>query len=250
MGASKELQEKVGLTSLPLPLYYQISGSLRERITNGEWRPGDKLPTEEALSEQYGVSRQTVRKAKEPLVRAGFLRSVKGGGCYVASDNLWNPHPPSVENLKEFFTFALTTSFKIHDYGMTLNHETVVRHLRNDGDEYVFRIRGVRYLQGNPLSYVVYHLPTDFAARIPLEKLDRNAFIPQFERLAGIKAMEGIQSISLGRADEQAAAHLNLSLGDPVLVVETVYVDPEGRPIEYVRSQYGERLPYSIRVKR
>ena len=250
MGASKKLRDKVELTSLPLPLYYQISNSLRERIVNKEWPSGEKLPTEDELSRQYGVSRQTIRKAKEPLVRGGFIRSVKGSGCYVSSSSLWNPHPPNVENLKEFFTVALQTSFKILDYGMTLNSETIVQNLRNDADEFVFRIRGVRYMESRPLSYAVYHIPTDFAARIPLEKLDRHAFIPQFERLAGIKVVEGVQSISLGRADEEAAKHLNLTSGDPVLVVESIYADEHETPIEYVRSQYWERLPYSIRVKR
>jgi len=250
MGASKKLLERVGLTSLPLPLYFQISDSLRERIVNGEWPSGEKLPTEDDLSRQYGVSRQTIRKAKEPLARGGFIRSIKGSGCYVTSSALWSPHPPKVENLKEFFTIALKTSFKIHDYGMTLNTELIARNLQNEGDEFVFQIRGVRYLDGQPMSYVVYHLPTDFAARIPLDKLDQNAFIPQFERLAGIKAIEGVQSISLGKADEQAAKNLNLSPGDPVLVVETIYTDPSNRPIEYVCSQYWDRLPYSIRVRR
>ena len=62
--------------------------------------------------------------------------------------------------------------------------------------------------------------------------------------------MEGIQSISLGRADHHAAEHLDLEPGDPVLVVETIYSDERDRPIEFVRSQYREGLPYSIRVKR
>lgn len=250
MAAPKELQERAGLTSLPLPLYYQIANSLRERIMAGQWPAGEKLPTEEQLSSQYRVSRQTIRKAKDHLMGEGLIRSLQGSGCYVTPPEQWTARPPTVENLKEFFTVALTTSFKIHNYGMVANSPRIVRHLQNHEDRFVFQIRGVRYQKGRPLSYVVYHLPHEFAVRIPLEELDENAFIPQFEKLAGIKAMEGVQSISLGRADHHAARHLGLKTGGPVLVVETVYTDPNGKPIEFVRSQYHEGLPYSIRVKR
>ncbi len=250
MAAPKELQEKAGLSSLPLPLYYQIASSLRERIMRGEWAAETKLPTEKELSVQYSVSRQTIRKAKDDLIRDGLIHARQGAGCFVNTPERWNTRPPTVENLKEFFTFALTTSFKIHNYGMVANSSEVSRRLQNEQDEFVFQIRGVRFQKGNPLSYVVYHLPPKFADRIPLGKLDEKAFIPQFERLAGIRAMEGIQSISLGRADHHAAEHLNLNSGDPVLVVETIYTDEHEQPIEFVRSQYREGLPYSIRVKR
>ncbi len=250
MAASKELQKKAGLSSLPLPLYYQIASSLRERIMRGEWAAGAKLPTEKELSGQYKVSRQTVRKAKDDLIRDGLIVARQGAGCFINPPERWNTRPPTVENLKEFFTFALTTSFKIQTFGMVANSPEISRRLRNQEDEFVFQIRGVRYQKGDPLSYVVYHLPPKFAARIPLDELDEKAFIPQFEKLAGIRTMEGIQSISLGRADHHSAEHLGLESGDPVLVVETIYTDEQDRPIEFVRSQYREKLPYSIRVKR
>jgi len=62
--------------------------------------------------------------------------------------------------------------------------------------------------------------------------------------------MEGVQSIALGRADGQAAEHLKLEPNAPVLVVESIYMDENGKPIEFVRTQYRDALPYSIRVRR
>ncbi|MGD8564322.1 MAG: GntR family transcriptional regulator [Desulfarculaceae bacterium] len=250
MDSSYKLKDRSGRSALPLPLYYQIATSIRERIISGEWTTGQKLPTENILGQEYGASRQTIRKAKEYLIREGILRSVQGSGCYVNRVDLWASLPPSVDNLKEFFAFALKMSFKIHTYGMVANTPTVAARLRNEGENFVFQITGVRFQNDEPLSYVVYHLPREFAVQIPLEELDEKAFIPQFEQLAGIKATEGVQSIALGRADEQAAQHLNLKPGDPVLVVESIYLNDEGKPIEFVRTQYREALPYSIRMKR
>lgn len=248
--APKKLQERAGLTSLPLPLYYQIADSIQERITAGEWPQGDKLPTEENLSKQYGVSRQTVRKAKDRLIRDGLINSVQGSGCFINPRQQWTTRPPAVENLREFFSIALRTSFKIQDYGMVANTPEIARHLHNEQDRFVFQIRGVRFLEGKPMSYVVYHLPNRFAVRIPLEELDENAFIPQFERLAGVQVSEGVQSISLGRVEAGEAEPLGLAPGEAVVQVETVYTDADGEPIEFVRSKYWQGLPYSITVRR
>ncbi|MBI3435958.1 MAG: winged helix-turn-helix transcriptional regulator, partial [Proteobacteria bacterium] len=45
------------------PYYHQIEAIIREKIANGEWRPGDRVPSEEELRAMFGVSRTTVRQA-------------------------------------------------------------------------------------------------------------------------------------------------------------------------------------------
>ena len=47
----------------PVPLYYQISQQIRDQIEAGELKPGDRLPTEKELQEEFEVSRATVRRA-------------------------------------------------------------------------------------------------------------------------------------------------------------------------------------------
>ncbi|MCA9908001.1 MAG: GntR family transcriptional regulator, partial [Anaerolineae bacterium] len=47
----------------PIPLYRQLYDTLRQQISTGALQPGDPLPTEEQLTEAYGISRVTTRKA-------------------------------------------------------------------------------------------------------------------------------------------------------------------------------------------
>ncbi len=56
---------------------------LESLILNGVLRTGDKLPSERALSEKLGVSRPSLREAKQILVYKGILRTTQGGGTYV-----------------------------------------------------------------------------------------------------------------------------------------------------------------------
>ena len=83
MSSPKPQKPSSKLTQGPLALYYQVATRLRNEIIMGTWPPGSQLPTENEIVKEYGVSRQTVRKAKEMLTGEGFIRSIKGSGCYV-----------------------------------------------------------------------------------------------------------------------------------------------------------------------
>ena len=56
-----------------IALYYQVENSIRKKIENGEWKVGQKLPTEPELCQFFGVSRTTIRQAVDSLVSAGLL---------------------------------------------------------------------------------------------------------------------------------------------------------------------------------
>jgi DNA-binding GntR family transcriptional regulator len=57
---------------------------IRRRIAAGELRPGDELPTTEALARQYDCGKTTVRSAVDRLIDAGDLRGHQGKGVFVA----------------------------------------------------------------------------------------------------------------------------------------------------------------------
>jgi len=64
-------------------LYEQIVAQIEERILNGELRPGDKLPAERELAEQFGVSRTAIREAMKALARSGLVVIQPGRGTFV-----------------------------------------------------------------------------------------------------------------------------------------------------------------------
>ena len=67
----------------PIPLYYQLYTLLLNRIKEGELRPGDMLPTEVSLVEEYRVSRATVRQAILDLARNGYVVRENSKGTFV-----------------------------------------------------------------------------------------------------------------------------------------------------------------------
>ena len=69
-------------------LYFQIAETIRQRIFSREYPVGSQMPTEKELSEQFGVSRPTVRQALDTLAREGLLMRIKGSGTFVTEPKL------------------------------------------------------------------------------------------------------------------------------------------------------------------
>ena len=67
------------------PLYEQLRKALLEAITSGKLPAGTKLPTEEELCAQFGISRPVARQAYNMLIEEGFVERMRGRGTFVRS---------------------------------------------------------------------------------------------------------------------------------------------------------------------
>jgi GntR family transcriptional regulator len=68
---------------MPQPMYQQIADDLRKQIESGILKPGQQLPTEIQLRDQYNASRNTVRDAIKRLTSLGLVETRPGAGTYV-----------------------------------------------------------------------------------------------------------------------------------------------------------------------
>lgn len=93
----------------PLRLSEEVSGDLQRRIARAELRPGDRLPTEKALGDAFGVSRAVVREAIARLKADGLIETRQGSGAFVIeapkSINLrfWKGAGPELNELRDIF---------------------------------------------------------------------------------------------------------------------------------------------------
>jgi DNA-binding GntR family transcriptional regulator len=65
------------------PRYRDVAAELRGLVESGAWAPGDRLPSEAALAERYGVARGTIRQALAELEGAGLAETIHGKGRFV-----------------------------------------------------------------------------------------------------------------------------------------------------------------------
>src|SRR5512139_987472 len=97
-----------------VPNYYRLESHLRESMRTGSLKPGDPVPPESQLCQQFSVSRTTVRQALVRLVFEGLIERHRGRGSFVAE--------PRLEHSKPFLSFeeemrarGATTGIKLLD---------------------------------------------------------------------------------------------------------------------------------------
>ncbi|MFZ5899560.1 MAG: PLP-dependent aminotransferase family protein [Bacillota bacterium] len=71
------------------PLYIQIKQYIKEKIENGEWTPGSKIPPQRVLAKSFGVNRSTVVLAMDELMAEGLIEGKSGSGTRVIN-NTWS----------------------------------------------------------------------------------------------------------------------------------------------------------------
>ena len=83
--------------------YQNLINYIQEQISDGQLGPGEKVPSENQLSEQFHISRQTVRKAIGALEEDGLVQRIRGSGTYVSFDRR--------KNLEQRNSIAVVTTY-------------------------------------------------------------------------------------------------------------------------------------------
>jgi len=96
---------------LPTPLYFQLYKLLKNGILDGSFSNGAQLPTEGQLSEEFGVSRITSKRAMDELAREGLVERHRGRGTHVTHETDTSPmHAPMVGLLQEIESIGQNSS--------------------------------------------------------------------------------------------------------------------------------------------
>lgn len=125
-------------TTLPLPKYYQISESIKEMISRGEFVVGDKIPTYRMLTKYFKTTMPTICNAVRQLESDGYISKVQGKGMFVMNQESESGTSEAIERIRKV--------------GIIIPHS---------GDLYQNIING---LTGELAKYDIYatHLPTTF----------------------------------------------------------------------------------------
>jgi GntR family transcriptional regulator len=231
------------------PRYHQVYVGLRAWVRDGVYRAGQQIPTEAELCQAFEVSRITVRKAVDELVREGWLVRSQGRGTFVAS---FASRAAASVDLREALHYvadlgAATEVRGSHIAEVVPDEETRAA-LQLEGEIRVQRETHVRLMRGTPLGAITTFVPLEIARRVA--KLKRRS-TPLLERLqlAGVRVGEAEQWIGATLADVETARLLGVKVGAPILrVVRTVF-DRKHLPVERVIALYrADAYVYRLRI--
>jgi len=116
-------------TSSGFPVYLQIEGQVKQAIAAGALPQGHALPSVRRLAAQLRINPNTVAKAYQNLEREGVIRTVPGGGTYVAENS---PGLLKSEKLRRLRPVA--QQLAVESFQLRLPHGDVVKLVENELD--------------------------------------------------------------------------------------------------------------------
>lgn len=143
--------------STPQPLYMQIRQMLKNDVQHGKYKPDEQIPTEAELCEIYNVSRITIRKAIEELVKEGTLTRVPRRGTFVTANKFHN-ELLSVSGFSEFsHQLGMIPNSRILRSEVMPASEEIAGHLLIEEGSPVLELERLMYVNDRPLFYDIAH---------------------------------------------------------------------------------------------
>lgn len=220
-----------------LPLYDQIERNLRELIMSGVLKTGTNVPSEWELAELYGVSRLTVRKSLDELVRQHWLSKRHGVGTFVTKPSVASIAPGKLSFTDQMKAIGRRPSSRLVSSGVENPEPEVTSSLSLSPEELVFCLRRVRLADDIPILLettvlALERFPGIEQAGWPAESsLYKNLF-----ETYGVNIIRLEQTLKPVLLDEDQAIRLETNPGTPSIHSLILGYTLEGEAVEYTTS--------------
>ena len=228
----------------------RVYSVLADEIAAGVRQPGERLPPERVLAEEFGVGRATLRRAFAALAAEGLIESHVGRGTFVAGGYLGEP--PNV-------LMSFTELGKAH--GLTPEARVLTSEVReasiDEGEEFgvaagaqLFALDRLRFLDGQPIAVDSVITPLALASDLTDVDFTKESF---YNALAehGCGPVRADYTVEARIATEREAELLEAPAGSAVLVAVTRSHDDRGRLVEVGRTVYrGDRYRFEATLRR
>ena len=231
-------------------LYKKVMLDLKARIDSDELQIGDSLPTEKELIEHYSVSRSTVRKAIDELVKLGLVETRQGSGSSVISKAMSNSMSNLVTTKEMLADSDKRLVYKVVEFQLMSPDEKIANFLKIAPSEKVYFIRRIKLIDDIPSIYEDSYMPVALFPQINLLSLEGSKY-KYLEQDLGFKIDGAIQDFEAIMPDENICAALDVSPDRPLIRIHSVGKLKDGRIFEYTRTSLNpEKYTYQHYLKR
>ena len=229
------------------PPYAQLARKVRERIEGGEYRPGDRLPSEAELCAAFAVSPMTVRRAIAELVREDVVFTEHGRGTFVKPPQL----AAASFDLGDLMRYIADPGIeaRILEARIVSASPRVAEKLAVTEDDRVIAIKRLLLRDEEPVFYHSEYLVFDPARPLVEAQLEMTALRDLFSGTAGSDLKYGRLTLHASALTEPEAAYLDDTAGTLAWVVEHLFYDFDDRPESWGRFVgRADRLSFTTTV--
>ena len=235
-----------------IPYYAQVKDIIRERISNGTWNVGDRLPSEAELCTIFGVSRTVIRQALQDLIHEGLIKRRKGKGSFVSANKI---SEQLVQKLTGFYQDMVEQGFEPVTVVLRLHtipaSAEVAGNLGIEIGSPVIEIVRLRSVKNVPIVLVTTYMPYSFCPTLIDDDLTNQSLYALMETRYQLYIARGRRTIHSVIADEQVAKLLMVSKGAPLFQLDSVSYLSDGTPVEYFIAYHrGDRSQFEVELIR
>ncbi|CAM5581545.1 GntR family transcriptional regulator [Streptomyces tanashiensis] len=233
-----------------LPLWYQVSQSLRASILGRTPDASLRLPTEEQLAAHYGVSVLTMRQALKELEAEGLISRHRRRGTFIepgARRSTPRRLLGSIDAIVAQQSGERTTVLghgtepvpgELAEYFPDVPEVMAYRRLRSDGES------------GEPTNWAENAVRPELAAAIDPADLERWPMTKVLRDVVGVRISRITDTVEARLADPETAGLLQVPLLSPILHYTGVTYDEDGRVVDVARIRYrGDRFSFTVTVE-
>lgn len=236
---------------VPVPLYYQLSEQLRERIESGALAPGDRIPSVQDLAALHNISPGTAQKAIAELVGLGLVEVRRGVGTFVAPTKVALDLQTLLSFSEESRARGLAPSGQLLTQTLEVPPTRIATRLELDPGEPAVHIARLRSAEGSPSAIEDSYLAAHLVPGLETADVVTNSLYSLLEGHYGLRLEHATQMVEAVGATAREAHLLGIPVGSPVALLRGVTYLVDGRPVEFFKAVYrGDRFRFQLQTVR
>ena len=235
-----------------IPYYIQLIELLKDKISAGEWKPGDQILSEPELCEVYGVSRTVVRQALREIELEGLVVRKKGKGTFVAEPKIDESLAQKLTGFyHDMIERGLTPITQVLYQQVVPASKQVCEFLNIPPETPVIELKRLRSVTEEPIVLVTSYLPYSLCPLVAMTDFTNQSLYDFLENQCGLLISHGRRYIEATLASESEAELLQIEPGDPLLSLNSVSFLEDGTPVEYYHALHrGDRSRFEVELVR
>lgn len=221
------------------PIYVKIVEDIRNKISSGELNPGDDLPSETTLCNEYDTSRMTVRKGLSILSNEGYIYSIPGKGYFVKKPD-YNKYIFVYDEMNNLINNV--DKIELLSVDIIFPDEELAGNLQISKNKKVIMIRRLFYTEEEPMAYDIKYLLYQRGVPIVENEIENATFPEMISNRTSLYDLNKELIIYAKVPEERTKKLLHIYDEIALFVVEQKLYDIEDRPIglgiTYFRGDY------------
>ncbi|GAM74856.1 transcriptional regulator [Vibrio ishigakensis] len=218
-------------------LYVKVLESLKDKINADVYRVGEALPTEKQLIEEYQVSRITIRKAVDELVKLKLVEKRRGSGTYVLEKQLSHQLTTLAGTSEIQQSNNKSVKYKVTKFFMDTENVSVHNLLGLSESEPLYYIRRVKYIDDQPRIVEDSYMPVSLFPELNISTLEKSkfAYVEQEKQMV----IEGSrQEFTAVESDEEITKLLGMEKSHPIINLRSISNLVDGRKFDYTEAWF------------